>query len=110
MNCTNCNLRRSAHKARRDNLTLCNPCYEEAMHENDHQDGLHDDDFNLDCPFCQDEADAPDFSMMTATAPHSHAGCYALDMHPKTKAGRAACRAARAKGTTLPIPVTRIQG
>lgn len=45
-----------ADNASRDNTSeTCGACYEEAGRENAHQDGLHADERDEDCPMCKDE-------------------------------------------------------
>ena len=78
----------------------CDDCMELAGIYNDHQDGRHEDQPVDDCIGCGYVI--PDRSRkghaVTTTIPkemQSHAACYAANAHPKTKAGREACRKAR---------------
>lgn len=83
---------------------LCEPCYDYAGWENIHSDDAHgtgpDDDMPHDCPVCFPEL-APRTTKGTghtntvAKTRGNHDACYAENMHPKTPAGRAACRADR---------------
>lgn len=80
---------------------LCDFCYDRASYENDHQDGGHEDEPDMhNCTMCN-PALLKDRSRKghEGTAPKSqgsHAACYAAKAHEATKAGRAACRKARA--------------
>lgn len=79
---------------------LCNPCNDYAEWENTHNDEGHDETVDNGggdgCPVCHPELDPrkPTKKGHTNTATkgahRSHAGCG----HPRTPAGRAACRKA----------------
>lgn len=85
-----------------DHSDMCDDCFHIAGLENEHMDGAHADDVdgpNDLCPSCTGEAIAdrsrsPRPSTIP-TAMQSHAACYEAGTHPKTKAGRDACRKGR---------------
>ncbi len=94
--CDCCNTRLHKENSQRYE-SICNLCLEQGGLENEHMDGYHDDEPHEDCPDCnsavKDRTDA--FGKTADTAPKSqgsHAACYEKGTHPKTRAGRAACR------------------
>lgn len=78
---------------------VCVTCYDQSGLENEHEDGGHEDTPNNDCPTCNEQAAAEvdeDAHLVTKAgklrSARSHAECYALDIHPKTREGRQDCR------------------
>lgn len=79
---------------------VCIHCYDEAGLENEHQDGAHDTEPNEACPMCSPDSwtndDDEDAHLVTKTGKprsvRSHAECYALGIHEKSREGRQACR------------------
>jgi len=95
--CNSCKTRRASSE---NMAELCNPCYEYAGWENQHQDDNHDEGENLtpDCLVCHgtDPAEIPvvkGHSNGIKKSHTSHAAC----KHPSTKADRAKCRKERAQ-------------
>lgn len=88
--CTELNCNRKAEQG--TNTGLCEDHNWEAMMENDHQDGNHD--YDEECPICRGSwiSEPPSTPAAPRTEPtrtnRSHANC----SHPRTPAGRAACR------------------
>lgn len=93
---------------------VCEPCYIASGLENEHTDGKHEGKLTVDCPICEGKpVDTPSVdvvrsshsatttkepTMPNTTRTHfSHADC----SHPRTPAGRAACRKSM-KNTTKP--------
>jgi hypothetical protein len=74
----------------------CDDCFEQAGLENEHQDGYHDEGRYANCPICTPSCvvdRSKPSNTITDVRKGSHAGCYAINAHEKSRAGRAACRA-----------------
>lgn len=98
--CSDCHVQLNSSNTRHHRQhDLCDACYELAGLENEHQDGMHEDEAVADCLMCDPNA-RKDRSRKArpSTIPgpmQSHAACYAAGTHEATKAGRAACRKGR---------------
>lgn len=75
------------------NAETCLKCWDAYGMENDHQDGHHEDGEGIDCPMCgtYDPRPRKGHTNGVSHVRTSHAECD----HPRTPAGRAACRKAR---------------
>ena len=75
---------------------LCDECYDYEGWENTHSDNDHAANPDDNCPVCHPEWDTRNTPVKSTSTRNttwtSHAHC----IHPKTPAGRAKCRAARA--------------
>jgi hypothetical protein len=84
---------------------MCTHCYDESGLENEHADGYHDDEPNTACPACDAEAAAEvteEAAIVTKAgnprSARSHAECYAMGIHEKSREGRQACRDGKFNG------------
>jgi hypothetical protein len=78
---------------------MCNVCYDQAGHENDHQDGHHEEADEANCPMCHPEIvvdRSRKSSERVSKGRIDHRPCYAVGAHDKTFKGREGCRKARA--------------
>lgn len=99
-NCTDCGRKLTSSNRSTTNRDMCEPCFEYAGWENQHNDDDHDgsdDRFDPCCPVClgnaptADEPTTRNNSGTTDKTWSSHAG----HDHPATSKARAACRKAR---------------
>lgn len=99
-NCDYCGRKLTSSTRSSEQPESCAPCFDAAGWENDHQDGGHaDGDMMQDCPICNPDIIGQGTSRTGHTngKPLSHTSHAGHD-HPATKAARAACRKAAAKG------------
>lgn len=106
-NCSDCGTKLTSSTRTPDHTDLCAACYDYAGWENTHDDEGHDDmgngsvdnDIRSHCPVCKGEAPTakPAKAGHSNGKPLSHTSHAGHD-HPATKAARAACRKAAAKG------------
>jgi hypothetical protein len=105
-NCTECSCRVTARNSAATLFgaigynDVCGPCYDYWGWENTHADEGHDDlpindEQRIGCLVCAKDADVAPFvttlePVATGRRNRSHAAC----THPRTPAGRAACRTA----------------
>lgn len=109
--CPDCNrVLTAANHTPAMNTDYCDDCFDIAGLENEHYDGMHEEDTDSRCTLCtgQPIADRSKSSnvIVNKTAATSHADCD----HAKTKAARAICRRDRRSAEIAGDAVARAQG
>jgi hypothetical protein len=74
---------------------VCLNCFEAWGMENEHYDGGHDEGEGIDCPECGTYDPRGKQGHTNNTGTHRKHRSHALCDHPRTPAGRAACRKVR---------------